>query len=160
MKSRRQRQQLASSDVVQEQQRREFQGSRIKPCPELVIQFSQLSWTLWRYTRNLHAKQTSCSQQICILILQSIMLMYLSAFGELRFDCDCAEDAKAWGQLSLIPGPCRWEVPAKAQHAQLPCSCSLVATVPGKGLAPGQLHSSRQVLGMVWDLGQARDHLQ
>lgn len=53
MKSRRQRQQLASSDVVQ---RREFQGSRIKPCPELVIQFSQLSWTLWCYTRNLHAK--------------------------------------------------------------------------------------------------------
>lgn len=26
------------------------------------------------------------SQQICILILQSTMLMYQSAFGELRFD--------------------------------------------------------------------------
>ena len=48
----------------------------------------------------------------------------------------------------------------QTQHTQLPCPCSLVATVPGKGLALGQLHSSRQVLGMVWDLGQARDHLQ
>jgi len=180
-------------------------GNSRAPWPSPVLslsQFSQLSWALRCYTRDRHLG----SQQICILILQSV---YLSAFGELRFDlvvvlrmfgttrlffpicktkiklcasacclvcinllkdrskllkegcwaCSEAEGqgARAQGHLSLIPGPCRcrWEVPGKAQHTQLPCPRSSAAAVPGKGLALGRLHSSRQVWGMVWDLGQA-----
>lgn len=56
MKSRRQMLQLARSNVVQEKQGRELQNSWIKPCPELVIQFFQLSWALRCYSRDLCAR--------------------------------------------------------------------------------------------------------
>lgn len=75
MKSRRQRQQLANSDVVQDQQGREFQSSQINPLSYSYAGHYGVTPEIYMPDIN------SDSQQICILILEFIM----PAFGELRF---------------------------------------------------------------------------